>query len=82
MMQAASDELLQKENAVGTHILLRELWDYGNYEIELNWAQTYHLDGCDDCLTVLAFCHIAQSFEDLQRRVEQADVFKDHEDRD
>jgi hypothetical protein len=79
MMQAASDELLKKERAIGTHIRLRELWDHANYEIDLTQAEMSHLEACEDCVAVLALCGIEQSFEDLERKVKQADFFKNYE---
>jgi hypothetical protein len=76
-MQAASDQLLKKEEPSKTHIGLRDLWDHANYDLEITHVQVTHLESCEDCLTVLALCRIEASFADLERRVQEAGFFND-----
>jgi hypothetical protein len=76
-MQAASDQLLKREELVRTHIELRDLWDHANYELDITDAQSCHLENCEDCLTVLALCRIEKCFTDLERKVAEAGFFND-----
>ena len=79
MVQAASDQLLKKEEPLRTHITVRQLWDHANYELEMTNAQADHLETCEDCLSVLALCRIEKRFTDLERIVEEAGFFNDDE---
>jgi hypothetical protein len=56
------------------HVPITTLWDYRMNKRPLLPQERFHISGCNDCLSRFGLCQLSQSFEEVQRRLKEAEL--------